>query len=222
MKTLKKLVAVLFAALLLGGPFVPMVAYSQNFIQTQNLYGVGVQTNHNSAGTTWGQEATPSANTWSLGYAPSSTGGLPPSSIGSKNMTWDNTPALTAVAPLVLSQTNFGSAANLQFGVYASSTIPVSVGGSSFINLLSSAGSLTMTATPAISTINAQGLPIAGGTFVILGSTQSITFTFADNAGTAGTLLKTFNGATVAVSSMSYAGFIFNSVDGFWHETNVP
>ncbi len=81
MKTLKKLVAVLFAALLLGGPFVPMVAYSQNFVQTQNLYGVGVQTNHNSAGTFWGQEGTPAANTWSLGYSASGTGGVPPTSL---------------------------------------------------------------------------------------------------------------------------------------------
>lgn len=220
MKMLKKLVAVLFAALLIGGPLAPMAAYSQNFQQTQNLYGTGglPQTNHNSAGTTWGQEGSPSANTWSLGYSASGTGGVPPTTLATTyNMLWDNTPSLTAAAPFVLKQTQFGTGSGGVLGVYASSTVPVGSGSTSFVTMIGSNTAITLTSTPTISTMNALGTAIAGGTYVVLQTTAS-SILLQDNGTLSNSLLRTFNAANVTVSSNSSVSFMFNSIDGFWHQ----
>ena len=219
MKTLKKIVAVLFAALLLGGPFVPMAAYSQNFQQTQNLYGVGgqPQTNHNSTGTTWGQEGSPSANTWSLGYSNSGAGGVPPTTLAAtQNMTWDNTPALTAVAPMVFAKTQVGSGDSSTTGVYITTTVPVS---SSYETVISSGGSITLTSTPNISTMNAQGLPLASGTFLIITSTATSAdaVVFQDAGTLSGSALQ-LGAASRSISLYKTLVLIFDAKDGFWRE----
>ena len=223
MKSLKKLVAVLFAALLLGGPVLPLAVKAQNFKNSETFYGVGgaPQLNFNSLGNDWGQECSPSSNQWQLGYSVSGSGGVPPTTCSTAALSWNYTPAVVVNAPLVYAQTNFGSAQNASFGVFASSTIPVSVGGSSYINLISSANAtVLMNSTPTISTVNAQGLPIAGGTILVFTTTATAEIGLVDNGTLSGSLIKLGAGdVTIASVTSSFSPtFIFNSVDGFWHE----
>jgi sulfur relay (sulfurtransferase) DsrF/TusC family protein len=214
---MKKLIAGLFAALLLSGNLGHQ-AQAQNVKQYETLWGVyGIpQLNLNSLGGYFGQEFSASAGSWSLGYATPGTGGVPPATAGTAALTWSQAqPAVTMNAPLVFQPTLVGSASGGTTGVYTSTVIPNT---SSYAVLISSGGNLIMAATPAISTTTAAGLPIANGTYIVLTSTTSTTITLQDNSNLSGSLLKLYNASNVVVSYQSSVSFIFNTIDGFWHQ----
>lgn len=207
---MKKMIASLFASLLL---IAPVLAQAQG-VPTQ-YYANAVGTPAfvtNSGGTQYGQlcsNAQASPSSFSLGY------GTAQATCGTPALTWDNTPAVTANAPVVLKQTQFGTAPGGSLGVYTSSTVP---NGTSFVVLMSSGAGLAFTSTPTISTINSQGLPIASGTLLVVSSTQTITIGFQDNSSVSGTLLKTYNAAISTVNYQHTIEFIFSQLDGFWHQ----
>lgn len=199
---MKKLVAGLLAALALGS--------FSNMARAQNAPASYYSSNQllpnfcaNSSGADYGCIQNGGSNSWSLGYGTSLT------SNGTAALTWDATPAVTVVAPIVFTRTQVGTTASATGGIYVSSTIPAT---SSYESLLSSAStSVLLTSTPNI----AAGV---SGQYLILSSTSSASgVVFQDEGTLTGSKLQ-LGAASRTVSQYKTLTLIYDAVDGFWRE----
>lgn len=177
-----------------GTPGLQLNSFSSNYGQLFNNAGV---------------------ESWSLGYNTSLTAN------GTKALTWDTTPAVTANAPFVMFKTAIGSANTLTGGVYASTTIPVS---SSFETVIGtgSATAVILTSTPNISTTTVVNgiVGIADGTYLVISCTATAAgagVIFQDEGTLTGSRLQ-LGAASRTVSTHDTLTLIFSAADSFWKE----
>lgn len=225
---MRKIVVGLIAALALGafvkdvraqasgyGPNIPQTASTNYTINAPNLCA-------NANGTYYlclGNGSSAPVSSWNFGLTTSpnvnNQGGF-------SLMTLDFTPAVTENVPNVKKLTVIGGSdlASVGGGVQASTTVPVS---SSYEQVIGGgAGSaITLTSTPNISTTNAQGLPLASGTELILTSTAPVADAVIFQS--TGTLAN--SGLRLGASTRSLffgrtLSLVFNANLGIWTETN--
>ena len=119
---------------------------------------------------------------------------------------------------VVTSPTQVGTTGN-GFGIFASTTIPVSA---SYEVLFPNNGSaLVITATPSIATTTAPGVPYAPGTQLILDSTSTLPISLQTNSSLAGSDVVLVGNSSGVVSSTQTLECIFNGPLGMWKCGNL-
>ncbi len=216
---MKKFISNMLAALLLLGGFTAPMALAQNAKSYEAFSSQGAPgINLNAVGTYWGQVSNLSQGVWGFSYAPSAIGGLfgQPTTNGTPVASWGPlVPTATSNAGALFTVDNlFNNPSSVIFNVQTTTTIPVN---SSYQVLVSSGGNETFTSTPTIATTTASGAAIPDGTFMVLTTTTTATFTLQSNGTLSGSDVK-LGASTRAITQ--YKGLLlqFNQALGMWLE----